>query len=615
MTMSLSDAIKIAKKNNYAIIGGGNYDESPSSAGVHYTTTPGPGDTVSDYALTPDNAPVHTTSTLGPDAAGQEHSPYAMASNSSYKRKSRPARASYTRKERDFDIEPFAMRTFRPSQKTYVRPEYEAPEAYVRPEYTAPEAFQRAEYTAPEAFQKQAFQTSALTDDYLKKMQDVESQQPGAYDSKYEGAIQSILDGILNNKGPYNIKDDINYNLLYEQARESAMANGNRAMRDAMGNMQAQTGGYGSTAAQTAGSQAYDNYLTALNDQNPQLAQLAYEMWLRDRDNQYNQLNAAMGVDESDYARYRDRYNDWLNNRNYMANQYQQAYANDRNAYQYDTSMDYGIWKDAADAAREQYEYENSFDYNNWLDQANRAREQYEYDTNFDYNNWLNQANQSWDQYQYGTNMDYNQWQYLNDLDWQKYQFDNTMDYNTWQYLNDMAERQYQYDTSMDFSEQQDSDDRDWQEYTYDEGMDYQMSRDEINDYDNALTKALQWAQAGRQVPVQYAKYLDDDTMAQLNALSAQAVAAQAGIGGGSSGSRSRSSSGKDDGKETITWFDFVGDAAKISEDAYADAINKGKTAKQAQSAAKKEEKDFSKYVKDRYNVAWDAKKKKSKAR
>ena len=483
--MALSDAIKLAKNKKYAIIGG-QQDDTPASAGVHYTQTQGPYET----ALTPDTAPIHHTNTLGPDSilpesagihytstlgpgdVGMEHSPTAgMTSSGSYKRAART-----------FDQTPFRRTSFRPSQETYVRPEYEAPEAYVRPEYTQPEAYVRPE-----------FQTSELTKDYLDRLKAEEGNAPDPYKSKYEGAIQSILDGILGQKGPYTIKDDINYNLLYEQARESAMANGNKAMRDAMGNMQTQTGGYGSTAAMAAGSQAYDNYLQSLNEQNPQLASLAYQMW-RDRMNdQYNQLNAAQGVENTDYARHRDMVNDWLNNRNYLANQAQQAYANDRNAYQYDTSFDYGQWQDA--------------------------------------------ANRSWDQYQYGTNMDYNQWQYLNDLDWQKYQYENNMDYNTWQTMMDLAERQYEFDTNAD-----------WNEYSFGANMDYQRGRDEIGDYDNALTRALQWAQAGRQVPAQYAKYLDDDTMAQLNALSAQVLAAQAGTGTGSRSGRRPSSGNSDSG-------------------------------------------------------------------
>lgn len=519
--MSLSTAIKQAKKNNYAIVGGGSdSSSSPSSAGTHYTTTKGPG----DYALTPDNAPIHTTATLGPDAAGQEHSPTAVLnSNTSFTRKAAPTRTSFTRAARTYDQEAFERPKFRSSQ-----------EAYVRPEYTQPEAYQRAEYTQPEAYERPEFQTNAQTDDYMKRLQDVEGQEPGAYNSRYEGAIQSILDGILGQNGPYNIKDDINYNLLYEQARESAMANGNKAMRDAMGNMQAQTGGYGSTAAQAAGSQAYDNYLQSLNEQNPALAELAYQMWRDQQADRYNQLNAVRGVDESEYARHRDTYNDWLNNRNYLANQAQQAYANDRNAYQYDTTMDWNQWQDAADRAREQYEYETNFDYNNWQDLADRAREQYEYENNFDWNQWQDTANREWDQYTYNTNMDY----------------------NTWQTMLDLAERQYQYDTGMDFAEYQDAANRDWQEYTYDEGMDYQMSRDEQSDYDNAMSQALKFAQAGMAVPSRYSRYLDETTMGQLNNLAAQATAAKAGNSGGGSGRKSSGSGGGDD--FTYDWEDVI---------------------------------------------------------
>lgn len=232
----------------------------------------------------------------------------------------------------------------------------------------------------PGDFTYDPFKTSAKTNEYYDLMKQTEGNKPDAFKSRYEGAVQSILDGILNKKS-YNLTDDRNYNLLYNQARESYMNAGQKAMRDAMGAAQAQTGGYGSTAAQIAGSQAYDNYLQGLNDQNAQLAGLAYQMWQDENADRYNQLNAVTGLDNTDYQRWANDYRNWQDDRNYFANQYQNMYNNDWGEYQYGTNLDYNIWND---------------DYNHWLQNRDYLANQYQ--QNYDNDMGL---------YQYDTNLAY----------------------------------------------------------------------------------------------------------------------------------------------------------------------------------------------------------------
>ena len=232
----------------------------------------------------------------------------------------------------------------------------------------------------PGSFTYDPFKTSAKTNEYFDLMKKTEGDKPDAFQSRYEGAVQSILDGILNKKS-YNLADDRNYNLLYNQARESYMNAGQKAMRDAMGAAQAQTGGYGSTAAQIAGSQAYDSYLQGLNDQNAALASLAYQMWQDENADRYNQLNAVTGLDNTDYQRWANDYRNWQDDRNYFASQYQNMYGNDWNEYQYGTNMDYNIWQD---------------DYNHWLQNRDYLANQYQ--QNYDNDMGL---------YQYDTNLAY----------------------------------------------------------------------------------------------------------------------------------------------------------------------------------------------------------------
>lgn len=108
------------------------------------------------------------------------------------------------------------------------------------------------------------FSPSARTTDYADRLDEIENNKPDEYYSKYQGTIDGIIDNILNRKSfDTNSVYDSD---LYKNYREQYIQQGQKAMRDTMGAATAATGGYGSTYAQAAGQQAYDNYLSQLND-------------------------------------------------------------------------------------------------------------------------------------------------------------------------------------------------------------------------------------------------------------------------------------------------------------------------------------------------------------
>ena len=184
---------------------------------------------------------------------------------------------------------------------------------------------------------KPSYDPSDRVNDYADRLSDWEDAEKPTWQSKYEPTIQGILDNILNRKA-FNINDDANYKQLYDQYAQNYMLQGNRAMRDQLGASAGLTGGYGSTAAQAAASQAYDNYMEQLNDRNLQLMNLAYGMYQDETADRYNQLGAVTNLDNIDYGRYRDDVSDFFNERDYWANRYQQEYANDYGQYRDDVS-------------------------------------------------------------------------------------------------------------------------------------------------------------------------------------------------------------------------------------------------------------------------------------
>lgn len=207
-----------------------------------------------------------------------------------------------------------------------------------------------------------------------KQLEDWEKNKPGAYESAYQSQIDEILNGILS-RGSFEY--DPAKDKLYQSMADQYKQKGKQAMRDTMGNAAALTGGYGSSYAATAGSQAYDNYMQQLQDRVPELYQLALQSWQNETDSMYNKLNALNTQDDAAYGRYRDSVSDWRSDRDYLYN---------RAKDQYDT--EYGQWRDSVgdwqsnrDYAMNKYAQLSDEDYRKYQD----ALSQYNEDRAFDY--------------------------------------------------------------------------------------------------------------------------------------------------------------------------------------------------------------------------------------
>ena len=106
------------------------------------------------------------------------------------------------------------------------------------------------------------FSPSDKTQNYADILSDLEGDKPGPYTSKYQGTIDNLIDSILNRE-EFDV-DDVYDSDLYENYRQRYMQQGQKAMRDTIGQASQMTGGYGSTYAQAVGQQAYDNYMSQL---------------------------------------------------------------------------------------------------------------------------------------------------------------------------------------------------------------------------------------------------------------------------------------------------------------------------------------------------------------
>ncbi len=136
-----------------------------------------------------------------------------------------------------------------------------------------------------------------------KNLKKWEKNKPDEYKSAYSDEIDKILADILN-------REDFSYSPssdpLYEQYKELYSLNGKKAMMDTVGNASSLTGGYNSSYAVTAGKQAYDEYMTRINDIALDLRDRAYEEYSDKGDKLLEDVNILRSLDGDEYEKYLD---------------------------------------------------------------------------------------------------------------------------------------------------------------------------------------------------------------------------------------------------------------------------------------------------------------------
>lgn len=157
-----------------------------------------------------------------------------------------------------------------------------------------------------------------------------EKNKPNEYKGTYQEQIDTLLDRILNGE---KFSYDVNADALYQQYKDKYIKQGQQAMQDTMGQAAALTGGYGSSYATTAGSQAYQGYLERLNDIVPQLQEAAYNRYLQEENANRQNLSTVQSADAADYAKYRDLVGDYWTEGNYLATKQGNLSQEDWNKY------------------------------------------------------------------------------------------------------------------------------------------------------------------------------------------------------------------------------------------------------------------------------------------
>lgn len=237
------------------------------------------------------------------------------------------------------------------------------------------------------------------------------------YNSAYKGNIESLLNDAANMKfqGNYSLTDDP----VYQQYRDQAIHNAQLGMRDAMGSAMANSGGYGSTAAQAAAQQAYNEQITQLNNIVPEMYQRSFENQMTVFNEQRGSLlNLAQAYQSLDEQTFNQELSAWTTN--------------------------FNKYMELAQAYNEKYEY---------LDQAERR----EYETRL--SALYNLMTTAQADYQYAGNRLDNTKSNKTNLVNEIASYDQTEKWNT----ANLAEQRRQFDAQMAYNKEKDEKDRETQ--------------------------------------------------------------------------------------------------------------------------------------------------------
>ena len=185
---------------------------------------------------------------------------------------------------------------------------------------------------------KTAEQLYAQAQEAQKQLEQLQAQQPGAYESSYGAQIDALIAQLDSRPG---FTYDVNGDPLYRQYAEQYQRQGKAAMEDTLGAAAGLTGGYGSSYATTAASQAYQQYLSGMQDVAPALYAAAYARYQDEGTALEKQLERLQGLESNAYGAWQAQvqanqaaqaqaldYWRYLNDAAYQAQQDEQAQAN-----------------------------------------------------------------------------------------------------------------------------------------------------------------------------------------------------------------------------------------------------------------------------------------------
>lgn len=161
--------------------------------------------------------------------------------------------------------------------------------------------------------------------------QSVDALRPGEYRSDFASQLAALYDEVQS-------RPDFSYDPTQDEnfARYAALyaRQGQRAMEDTLGKSAALTGGYDSSYAQSAASEAYGAYLRELSELMPELAENARKQYDAQLSALLEQYDLLQDQDKAAYQRWQDQREAWQDDRDAARDIYDAARKQDYDAYE-----------------------------------------------------------------------------------------------------------------------------------------------------------------------------------------------------------------------------------------------------------------------------------------
>ncbi len=192
-------------------------------------------------------------------------------------------------------------------------------------------------------------------------LKQLEASRPDEYRSSYQSRIDSLLDKTLSQGSfQYNYASDP----LYKQYAQAYRQNAHDASTDAAAQAAALTGGYGSSYAASAAQQAYQQQMNGLNSVIPTLYGLALDSYTSEGDLLMDQLGAANTQEQNAQDLYYRQLDDYYTQLDQKQDAYDTAYAQDYARYgdylsNLNSLYSYYSQQEQAAAARSQQGFNN----------------------------------------------------------------------------------------------------------------------------------------------------------------------------------------------------------------------------------------------------------------
>lgn len=170
-------------------------------------------------------------------------------------------------------------------------------------------------------------QARSMADTYAKRYMDTVQ---GGYKSTYGSQISALADKYRNNTFEWSADKSPEYQAYKDYYHRE----GAKAQENVQGAYSANTGGYSNSFAQAAGQRSFGQYMDELAQKIPALRSNALQNWNQEQERTMNEISLLKGMDDTAYARFRDRVNDNYDFMTYYENKYSTSRGLDMSAFQ-----------------------------------------------------------------------------------------------------------------------------------------------------------------------------------------------------------------------------------------------------------------------------------------